>query len=60
MGLDIAGGVGRQGAAGALAIDVADEQVIGAMAGVAFLAAAAGGGAAPHVALDQGAGAHIA
>ena len=30
------------------------------MAGIAFLAATAGGGAALHVAVDEGAGAHVA
>ena len=60
LGLDGGRGVGGDGARGALAIDVADEQVIGAMAGIARLAAAAGGAAALHVAMDEGAGAHVA
>ena len=59
LGLDGGGGGGRQGAGGALAIEVADEQDVGAMAGIAFLPATAGGGAALHVAVDEGAGAHV-
>ena len=60
LSLDGSRGAGGDGARGALAIDVADEQVIGALAGIALLAAAAGGGAAFHVAMDEGAWAHVA
>ncbi len=60
LDLDGDGSGGWQGAGGALAVDVADEQVVGAVAGIAFLVAPTGRGTALHVAVDEGAGAHVA
>ena len=56
LGLGSGYGSGREGAGSALAVDVANQQGVGAVAGIAFLAAAAGGGAALHVAVHEGAG----
>ena len=50
------GSRGRQGAEGALAIDVADAQEAGAVAGTVLWVAATGGSAALHEAMDEGAG----
>ena len=59
LGLGSGHGSGREGARSALAVDVANQQGVGAVAGIAFLAAAAGGGAALHVAVHEGAGAQV-
>ena len=60
LGFDGGSVGGWQGAGGAFAVDMADQQEIGAMAVFALLVAATGRGAALHEAMDEGAGAHIA
>ena len=60
LGLDGGDGRRRHGAGGALALDVACEHVVGAVAGMVLGVAAAGGLAAFHEAMDEGAGAHVA
>ena len=59
-GLRGGGSRGGYGARCALAAHGADEHEVGAVYALAFLAAPAGGGAAFHVAVDQGAGAQVA
>ena len=60
LGLDGVDARIGQGAGRALAVDVAHEHEVGAVAGMVLVVAAAGGLAAFHEAMDEGAGAHVA